>query len=235
MQNSMAATKIQIEWVDIPEGTFLMGSPNDETDRWDNETQHQVRLDAFKMSKYEITFEQYDVFCEATNRPKPNDMGWGREKRPVINVSWNDAVAFTDWLGKGYRLPTEAEWEYACRAGSTTAYHTGNSLTQSQANFNHRTNRGQTSPVGSFPPNNWGLYDMHGNVWEWCRDWFNEDYYKNSPVENPQGPESGISHVFRGGSWFNFGEHCRSAFRDTYPYDPKLREMRIGFRLVYSE
>lgn len=224
--------KNSIEWINIPAGTFLMGSPNSEENRWDVETQHQVSLSGFKMSKYEVTFEQYDAFCESTGRAKPNDAGWGRGKRPVINVTWDDAVAFTEWLGEGCRLPTEAEWEYACRAGTATTFNMGNKLMPSQANFNHRTISGKTMPVGSFPPNAWGLYDMHGNVWEWCNDWYGSDYYKTSPTNDPQGPSSGPCRVFRGGSWFNYEMHCRSAFRDYYHYGSVISDMRIGFRLA---
>lgn len=227
--------KPNIEWVEIPAGTFIMGSPENEPARKNNEVQHQVTLNAFRMSKYAITFDQYDRFCEQTGREKPNDEGWGRGTRPVIHVLWDDAVAFAGWLG--CRLPTEAEWEYACRAGTTTPFYTGDNLTTAQANYNgnypynHAPKGeyiGKTLPVGSFSPNPWGLYDMHGNTWEWCSDWYND--YPATPQVNPIGPDSGTFRVFRGGGWRNYAQLCRSAFR--YNYFPKFHHFNIGFRVV---
>ena len=234
-----AQTKPTIEWADIPAGTFTMGSPTSEVDRRDDETQHQVTLSAFKMSKYEVTFEQYDLFCEATGRSKPDDHGWGRGKRPVINVSWADAVAFAEWMG--CRLPTEAEWEYAARAGTTTPFNTGNNLTTAQANYNGNKpynnnekgeNRGKTMPVGSFAPNAWGLYDMHGNLWEWTSDWYGD--YSTSAQKNPQGPSSGTLRTRRGGSWHGEAYRCRSAFR-RHDTRPETRNTSLGFRVASSK
>ncbi|HOY39025.1 MAG TPA: formylglycine-generating enzyme family protein [Bacteroidales bacterium] len=228
-------TKPTIEWADIPAGTFTMGSPTSEVDREDDETQHQVTLSAFKMSKYEVTFEQYDLFCEATGRSKPDDEGWGRGNRPVINVSWDDATAFAEWMG--CRLPTEAEWEYACRAGTTTPFNTGNNLTTAQANYNgnypYNNNakgkyRQKTMPVGSFAANAYGLYDMHGNVWEWCSDWYGD--YSTSAQTNPKGASSGSDRVIRGGGWGDGAAYCWSAFR--YGSTPDYRYYIFGFRLV---
>jgi len=229
-------SKPEIEWVSIPAGTFTMGSPASEVDREDNESpRHQVTLSAFKMSKYEITFSQYDAFCNATGRKKPKDEGWGRGNRPVINISWDDATAFAKWMG--CRLPTEAEWEYACRAGTTTPFNTGNNLTTSQANY-HGNNpynnnakgeyREKTLPVGSFAPNAWGLYDMHGNVWEWCSDWYGG--YSTSAQTNPKGASSGSDRVRRGGSWYSRAYYCRTANRIGDA--PGNRYYYIGFRLV---
>ena len=226
------SNKPPVEWVSIPAGTFTMGSPAGEVGRFDDETQHQVTLSAFRMSKYEVTFDQYDAFCAATGRSKPDDEGWGRGRRPVINVSWEDATAFADWMG--CRLPTEAEWEYACRAGTTTPFYTGNNLTTNQANYdgNYPYNgnakgqyREKTTPVGSFPPSAWGLYDMHGNVWEWCSDWYGA--YPTQAQTNPQGPSTSSLRVYRGGSWNYDAQYCRSANR--FYYTPDYRNFNLGF------
>jgi sulfatase modifying factor 1 len=227
--------KPAIKWSSIPAGTFTMGSPTSEVDRGSDETQHRVTLSAFKMSEYEVTFEQYDLFCEATGREKPSDEGWGRGNRPVINVSWHDATAFAEWMG--CRLPTEAEWEYACRAGTTTPFNTGENLTTAQANYDGNSPyfknakgeyREKTLPVGSFAPNAYGLYYMHGNVWEWCSDWWAN--YQTAAQTNPTGPESGSNRVYRGGSWRNFARNCRAAYRNSSR--PGYLNDSIGFRLV---
>ena len=229
------SNKPPVEWVSIPAGTFTMGSQAGEVGRFDDETQHQVTLSAFSMSKCEITFDQYDAFCSATYRRKLDDAGWGRGRRPVINVSWKDVTAFARWMG--CRLPTEAEWEYACRAGTTTPFNTGSNLTTDQANYdgNYSYNgnakgqyREKTTPVGSFPPNYWGLYDMHGNVWEWCSDRYGD--YLTLAQTNPQGPSSGSDHVIRGGSWDSYAQYCRNASRGSHP--PGHRRNYLGFRLV---
>ena len=226
-ETKTTTNNVTIEWATIPAGTFTMGSPATEVNREDNETQHQVTLSAFKMSKYEVTFEQYDAFCVATKREKPADEGWGRGQRPVINVSWDDASAFATWMK--CRLPTEAEWEYACRAGSSTPFNTGNNLSTSQANYNG--NLAKTKEVGSFAPNAWGLYDMHGNVWEWCGDWYDE--YPSAAQTNPTGPSEGSSRVFRGGGWNGYAHYCRAA--DRSDSNPDSRYNIIGFRLVCPE
>ena len=232
------STNPTIKWVAIPAGTFMMGSPADEVDRDYEESQHEVSLSAFKMSAHEVTFAQYDPFCEATKRKKPSDEGWGRGQRPVINVSWDDATAFAKWVGA--RLPTEAEWEYACRAGSTTPFNTGENLTTNQANYdgNYPYNknaigiyREQSIAVGSFAANAWGLYDMHGNVLEWCRDWYGD--YPSTAQSNPTGPTEGSWRVLRDGGWEFTARYCRAATRDSSP--PVNRDSYIGFRLVSPE
>jgi len=226
-----------IEFVEIPAGTFIMGSDTCEVKRLNSETQHNVFLSAFKMSKYEITFSQYDIFCEATDRCKPDDSGWGRENRPVINVSWHDANDFAIWMG--CRLPTEAEWEYACRAGTTTTFNTGDCINTSQANFQGGYSKygyncsedefeDNTKPVGSYKSNAWGLYDMHGNVSEWCNDWF--DDYNTGLQKNPKGPLTGEARIIRGGNWIFDIRFCRSARRSLAA--PDYQSNNTGFRIV---
>lgn len=227
--------KPDIEWVEIPSGSFKMGSPSGEAERLDDEKQITVQVSKFKISRYEVTFEQYDMFCEATGREKPDDNGWGRGNRPVINVSWHDAVAFAEWVGA--RLPTEAEWEYACRAGTVTPFSTGENLNTNQANYNGNNPykdfpkgdyKRMTLPVGSFEPNPWGIFDMHGNVWEWCSDWYGP--YPEKQLTDPAGPETGTSRVFRGGGWYSAAMLCRSARR--YNLNPDFSYNFVGFRLV---
>ncbi len=213
---NISVTKPVIEFVDIPEGKFIMGSPVIEHERKGDEIQHEVTLSGFKMSKYPITNEQYDLFCEATGRDKPR----GREKGnfPVSQVTWYDADEFAKWMGG--RLPTEAEWEYAARANTTTPFHTGECLTSEQANFNGKEpyksckkseKRGKPMPVGCFSPNAFGLYEMHGNIWEWTNDWYGQ--YDVENTTDPKGPDNGETKVIRGGGWRNSASECRSAYR----------------------
>lgn len=235
------ASGLNIEMVFVKGGTFAMGSPLSEADRKSNETQHTVTVDNFYMCKTEVTFAQFDAFCNESKRSKPGDEAWGRGNRPVINVSWNDATAFCEWLsrktGRKYRLPTEAEWEYAARAGTTTPFNTGNCLNTSQANYDGNNpmascSKGEykqkTLPVGSFSTNAWGLYDMHGNVWEWCNDW--SGAYITGSQTNPLGPSSGSSHIFRGGGWRDSAKFCRSASRLSA--NPAFTGSGLGFRVV---
>ncbi|MBN2440327.1 MAG: formylglycine-generating enzyme family protein [Spirochaetales bacterium] len=246
------------DFVFIKGGTFVMGSPENEADRSSRETQHEVQVNDFYMSKFTVTNEQFDVFKRSKNQIISmekdfistilNDRGKKGKQFPVVNVSWNDATAFCRWLSSivnaTFRLPTEAEWEYICRAGTTTPFNTGENLTTDQANYdgNYPYNNnpkgksiGKTAPVGSYPPNAWGLYDMHGNVWEWCSDWFGEKYYdeckKQGVVENPKGPETGSARVLRGGSWNCFAKDCLSACRGSN--GPDGRDPDFGFRVVF--
>jgi formylglycine-generating enzyme required for sulfatase activity len=215
--------KPEIEFADIPAGTFIMGSPVSEPGRNEDEIQHKVILNAFKMSKKCITFAQYDVFCEATSRKKP--FGFKRGNMPVSQITWYDAQAFAEWMG--CRLPTEAEWEYAARANTTTPFYTGDSLTSDQGYFNNKSGR-EAKPVGSYPPNAFGLYEMHGNMGELCNDWYGE--YNLKEVSNPKGPETGQQKVLRGGGFWVSALECRSACRVSVP--PGNRGAGIGFRIV---
>ena len=235
--NIQSIKKSNIEFVDIPAGTFLMGSPASEKGRNDDEIQHEVTLNAFKMSKYCVTYEQYDAFCDATGRYKPR--GRKRGNLPISQVTWHDAVAFAEWMG--CRLPTEAEWEYAARANTTTPYNTGDCLTSEQANFNGKEpyvncekseNRKKSLAVGSFLPNAFGLYDVHGNMWEWTNDWYGE--YDIDDKLNPKGPETGTRKVDRGGGYWDPAWRCRSAYRGGGD-PPGNRGAGLSFRLVKSE
>jgi formylglycine-generating enzyme required for sulfatase activity len=231
----------------------MMGSPLSEEGRGDNEAQHQVTVSSFSMARYEVTQREYEAVIG--NNPS-NFTG---ATLPVEKVSWFDAVNYCNarsqreglipeytivseyvgrnWNANGYRLPTEAEWEYACRAGTTGPFSTGNNITTDQANYNGNypyanntkgTYRKKTTDVGSFAPNPWGLYDMHGNVWEWCWDWY--ENYKEGSQTNPTGAYSGSFRVLRGGSWDSYARFLRSAYR--YSNTPTSRSNNIGFRVV---
>ncbi|WP_417385389.1 SUMF1/EgtB/PvdO family nonheme iron enzyme [Gimesia sp.] len=249
----------------------------------DEHPQHRVKITkSFQMGVFEVTVGQFRQFVEATGyqteAEKDGEGGYGwnettekfegrdpkynwkntgfkqTDEHPVVNVTWNDAVAFCKWLsrqeGKSYRLPTEAEWEYACRGGTTSLYQTGddpnglavigNTADQTAKDrwtnyqtFDYlsvRDNYVFSSPVGSFRSNAFGLYDMHGNVWEWCQDWYGEDYYGKSPITDPSGPSSGSSRVLRGGSWSFNPQYDRSANR--YRCSPDYCHNNFGFRVV---
>jgi formylglycine-generating enzyme required for sulfatase activity len=242
------------EMVTIPPGKFLMGSPKTE-ELWKEydgreEPQHEVWIDyTFAFSKHPVTFAEWDAAIAAGAKlEKPGDQGWGRDRRPVINVSWNDAKAYIAWLNSklglegradAYRLPGEAEWEYACRAGTTTPFGFGATISTAQANYNGECTygagkkgekRGKTAPVGSFPANGFGLHDMHGNVWEWCEDVWNANY-NGAPADGSAWLTGNASfRVLRGGSWNNPPEYLRSAFR--FRLNPSGRFFSVGFRVA---
>jgi formylglycine-generating enzyme required for sulfatase activity len=239
---------IGMKLVLIPPGEFMMGSPDSEEGRDSDEgPQHRVRITRpFYFGMYQVTQGQYERVMgtnpSAFSRDGRNSdrvSGQDTSRFPVENVSWNDAVEFCRKLsalpaersaGREYRLPTEAEWEYACRAGTTTRFHFGNDLTSDQARFNQSWSSGHPVSVGSYSANGFGLYDMHGNVWEWCADWFASDYYANSPVDDPKGPASGSRRVSRGGCWGYYAWSCRSAYR--LRDSPDFRNFLLGFRLA---
>ena len=215
-----------------------MGSPKSELERNDDEFQHEVELTkGFYMGVHEVTQEEYqEVMGENPSRFKG-------AKLPVENVSWDDAQEFCKKLsmkeGKKYRLPTEAEWEYACRAGTTTPFHFGETISPNQVNYDGNypygngemgVYRAKTTPVGSFAPNAFGLHDMHGNVLEWCEDWYDGKYYENSPRENPVNNAIATYRVLRGGSWVDVAKNARSASRNNVM--PGHRNSLIGLRVV---
>jgi formylglycine-generating enzyme required for sulfatase activity len=239
----VAKPQLPENFVLIKGGQFTMGSPKDEKDRRDDETQHEVKVSDFAMCRYAVTQEEWRMVTGL------NPSSFKGNNFPVEQVSWDDCQAFIKKLnektgGGNYRLPTEAEWEYACRAGMATPFNTGENLTTDQANYdgNHPYRnfpkgvyRQKTEPVDSFKPNVFGLYNMHGNVWEWCGDWYGNEYYeecrKKRVLENPQGPGNGSDRVLRGGSWSFNARRCRSAYRHR-DY-PGFRFDNVGFRLVF--
>ena len=216
-------------------GAFQMGSPEDEEDRQDNETLHEVTLTSgYWLGKHPVTQAQWEkVMGDNPSHFKGAD-------RPVENVSWDEVTSFCEKLtelereagrlpaGMSYQLPTEAQWEYACRAGTTTAYAFGDELTEKDANFEKFTMSDETTDVGKYPANEWGFHDMHGNVWEWCADLY-EDDYPTGNVTNPTGSADGSPRVLRGGSWFITANYARSASRSWYV--PAFSDDYLGFRL----
>jgi len=250
----------------------------------DEHPQHRVRITKpFYLGTYHVTRGQFRQFVadsgyktDAEKGDTKGAFGWDPDKKdfgfnekyswrnagfeqtdehPVVNVSWNDAVAFCKWLsgkqGKTYRLPTEAEWEYACRAGTTTRYSSGDDpeTLAKVGNVADATAKAKfpdwkytikasdgyvfTSPVGSFKPNAFGLYDMHGNAWQWCADWYGAEYYAKSPADDPTGPDTGDGRVFRGGSWLNWPYYIRSAGRGRDSPDGRFND--TGFRVARTQ
>ncbi len=279
------ANNIGMKLALVPAGRFTMGSPKFEGGRYEDEVEHDVEITKdFCLGKYEVTVGQFRAFVKdsgyRTEPEKDGEGGWGfnaktgtfegrkpeytwrntgweqTDDHPVVNVTWNDAVAFCDWLsrkeGKKYRLPTEAEWEYSCRARTTTRFWSGNdeeglkavaniadaSLKQKWADATWAKSWDDgypfTAPVGKFRANAFGLYDMHGNAWEWCQDVYAKDYYKNRPKPDvdPQGPEAtaGASRVIRGGAWGSDQRYCRAATRSGRAPSPRLDD--LGFRVL---
>jgi formylglycine-generating enzyme required for sulfatase activity len=231
---------IQLELIAIPGGDFLMGAATPKPRRVGLPSRQQVSVPAFWMSKYLITQAQWQQVAQLPlykRRLDPNPARFQGADLPVENVCWYDALEFCARLSlhcqRPYRLPTEAEWEYACRAGTTTEYHFGEAIDWQLANYDGKHAR-RTTPVGSFPANAFGLHDMHGNLWEWCRDWWHENYLgipTNGTAWIADGDQS--ARVLRGGSWFDNAWYCRSADRDRGQLD--IVNQFIGFRVAFTE
>jgi len=266
---------VAMEMIWIPGGTFRMGSrmspeevvkkyggaAGDEKRFQDEHPVHEVELDGFWLGKFEVTNAQFRKFRASHSSREWEGRDLNGDNQPAVRVTWNDAKAFCDWLsektGKTYTLPTEAQWEYACRAGTETERYWGDDdeTMGRYANVLDHTGREAakkffeknnvrwqewfaanttddyvvSAPVGSFSPNKFGLYDMIGNVWEWCSDWYGEKYYGESPRRNPTGPATGAARVLRGGSWIYAPWNARSALRTWY--SPSTRYYNIGFRV----
>ena len=238
-KSSTIRNSIGMEFVLISPGEFMMGSPPNEPGRDIDERLHRVTITrSFYLQTTEVTQKQWKTVMGFN----PAGFKTCGEDCPVETISWNETHEFISKLNQlegtdKYRLPTEAEWEYACRAGTETPFFTGLCILTDRANYNGKfpikgcpegQNRKTTMKIGSFVPNPWGLYDMHGNVWEWCQDWYAKGYPKNAV--DPRGPFSGTAKVLRGGAWFSKANMLRSSYRrkDT----PDFRSHVVGFRLV---
>jgi formylglycine-generating enzyme required for sulfatase activity len=241
---------VSLDMVLIPGGSFQMGSPEDEVERMDREgPQHRVTVPSFCMGRYPITQSQWRVVAGLSQMEReldPDPSRFKGDNRPAERVSWQEAVEFCARLsqlaGREYRLPSEAEWEYACRAGTQAPFHFGETITPDLANYNGNYTYGRgpkgiyreaTTPVGEFSANAFGLYDMHGNVWEWCLDHWH-DNYEGAPTDGSAwlSEQKGSNHLLRGGSWYDDPRNCRSAVRDYY--SPDFRNYNGGFRVVCS-
>ncbi|NJR60179.1 MAG: formylglycine-generating enzyme family protein [Cyanobacteria bacterium CRU_2_1] len=212
----------------IPGGTFWMGAAENESGASQDEyPRHQVTIAPFYLGKYPVTQAQYQAVMGS------NPSHFKGDKRPVEQVSWRKAIEFCQKLstqtGRNFRLPSEAEWEYACRAGTETPFSFGDTIAKEQVNYGRNYN--QTTDVGCFPANAFGLYDMHGNVWEWCADHWHENY-QGAPIDGSAWltENDNQSRLLRGGSWDNSPDNCRSANRDHY--DPENQGFDVGFRVV---
>lgn len=251
---------IALEMLKIPGGTFQMGSPTEEPQRRDDEgPRHPVTVPDFFLGKYLITQAQWRAICalppvdpEVVLNPSPShftkdfregDTTISADQRPVERVSWHEATEACDRLacatGRPYGLPSEAQWEYACRAGTETPFHFGETLISDVANYNASVTYGrgpkgqyrqETTPVGHFPPNGWGLHDMHGNIWEWCADFWH-DNYEGAPTDGSAWIASPArnTRLLRGGSWGYLPRNCRCAVRSSNT--PDLRISNLGFRV----
>jgi formylglycine-generating enzyme required for sulfatase activity len=252
-------SELKDKMVLLPSGSYKMGViPGTDPDAHSTESpQHTVRINAFYISKYEVTFAEYDAFCSAKGYPRANDEGWGRDQRPVINISWKDAANYCNWLSErerlaavytikgdtilfnlkanGYRLPTEAEWEYAARGGmnsQNTKYAGSNDL--DAVGWYEQNSETKTQPIGKKKANELGMYDVTGNVWEWCHDLYDPNFYSVSASDNPSGPVSGEGvRIIRGGGWRSRAQGCRVTARSFW--GPNFHAPFIGFRVCRTQ
>ena len=253
MTLTIAGKPVKFRW--CPPGEFVMGSPTSEEGRYDHETQRTVKLTrGFWLCEFPVTYTAFEAFVNATGYKTEAERNgdedtWKKNRSfipqgdfPVVMVSWNDAQAYVDWVNENYapngmkfRLPSEAHWEYACRAGTITPYSFGSVINEDKANYG--ANVGTPTTLGRYAPNAWGLYDMHGNVAEWCSNCSNwcsnwHEEYPEGVVTDPEGPQNGRYRVARGGSWLDFARGCRSAERGMI--EPERRYNSVGFRLEVS-
>jgi iron(II)-dependent oxidoreductase len=232
--NSIISQEADPNMILIPGGEFIMGKNTPNPTDWQPE--HKVTLNAFYMDKYEVTNKQYYEYCKATNYPLPEFWGLSQFKcsleypdHPIVGVSFIDAVRYAQWAGK--RLPTEAEWEYASRGGLPDSnFPWGNQIDSTLVNYGKKYRT--TLKVGSFKPNGYGLYDTGGNVWEWTSDNYGDDYYVNSPDQNPAGPPTGRFKVIRGGSWHSGAMCIQTFYRNGL--SPSWIDFAVGFRCAKS-
>jgi formylglycine-generating enzyme required for sulfatase activity len=229
------------ETVAISRGFFRRGQPNPNLGchscSKDEQPVQEIEIAAFELGRFEVTNAQYEIFAKASGKENAEwrqNYTKDKENYPVSNVPWSDAQAYCAWLqantGREYRLPTEAEWEYAARAASANNYPNGIELKQDEANFSNN-HKGPVA-VDKYKPNRFGLYNMLGNVWEWCSDWYSETYYGESPSQNPQGPSEGQYRVLRGGNWESNADQCRVSKR--FWHNPGYILNGRGFRIAIS-
>ena len=237
-QPDAVKTKSGVEMTLVPAGRFVMGDEKGDVD----EEPHEVYVDSFYVDKYLVTQEEYEKVM------KENPSRWKGKKNPAEQIRWSDAAKYCNarsrleglkpcydletwecnFSADGYRLPTEAEWEYACRAGTKTSYSFGDDPRKLRNYAWYEDNSGgRPRPVGQKLPNLWGVYDIYGNVWEWCSDFYKVDYYQESPEKNPKGPETGETKVLRGGCWNSDADKCRSSYR--YNENPGYSDVCFGY------
>ena len=222
--------------VRVPEAWYWMGC---EQGRDDEKPLHRVWVDAFELAAYQVTNDEYGCFLAATGYPQPlywNDPNFNHRRMPVVALSWHEAVSYCEWLAratsKRYRLPSEAEWERAARADAENyLYPWGDEPPELLPDYAQRWKSGP-EPVGLYPPNAYGLYNLGDNVHEWCADWYDASYYHYSPTRNPQGPANGSRRASRGGSWRHHIKVSRTAARSSIP--PEYKYTDYGFRLARS-